>query len=334
MIKLIKYEDIYVEERASIVGKTEKAGPLSSYFDMCEEDEYFGTDTWEKAESEMTHRCINLLLAKRKIKPEDIDLICGGDLLNQCVASSFGIKESGVPYLGLYGACSTFAEAVLCTATFIKAGAIDKGIAHASSHFCSAEKQYRFPLEYGGQRPPTSQNTVTGCGSVLLSRTPSAIRVSDALVGRIVDAGITDVNNMGAAMAKAAADSIKRYFLYSGKKAKDFDIIATGDLGREGYELCSELLGNSIPGLADRFTDCGMLIFDLDKQDVNSGGSGCGCSAAVTAGFFFDKLIKGEVNNVLLLSTGALMNPNTVFQGQSISGIAHAIHFERGECNA
>jgi len=331
MIKLIKYENVYVEERSSVVGKTEKAGPLSSYFDMCEEDEYFGMDTWEKAESEMTHRCINLLLSKRKLSPEDVDLICGGDLLNQCVASSFGIKESGVPYLGLYGACSTFAEGVLCTSTFLKAGAIDRGIAHASSHFCSAEKQYRFPLEYGGQRPPTSQNTVTGCGAVMLSNTPSQIKIADAFVGRIVDAGITDVNNMGAAMAKAAADSIKRYFEYSGKKASDFDIIATGDLGREGYEICCELLGNSVPGLKDKFTDCGMLIFDLDKQEVNAGGSGCGCSAVVAAGYFGDKLMNGEVNNVLLLSTGALMNPSTVFQGQSISGIAHAVHFER--CN-
>lgn len=331
MIKLIKYENVYVEERGSVVGKTEKAGPLHSYFDMCEDDEYFGTDTWEKAESEMTHRCLNLLLSKRKLKLDDVDLICGGDLLNQCVASSFGIKESGVPFLGLYGACSTFAEAVLCASTFIKAGAVDRGIAHASSHFCSAEKQYRFPLEYGGQRPPTSQNTVTGCGALLLSTKPSQIRVADAMVGRIVDAGVTDINNMGAAMAKAAADSIKRYFEISGKKASDFDIVATGDLGREGYEICCELLGNSIDGLKNKFTDCGMLIFDLDKQDVNSGGSGCGCSAVVTASYFGDKLMSGEVNNVLLLSTGALMNPNTVFQGQSISGIAHAVHFER--CN-
>ena len=329
MNKLIKFDKVYVEQRASVVGKTEKAGPLSSFFDICEEDEYFGTDTWEKAESEMTHRCLNLLMSKGKYSPEDIDLICGGDLLNQCVASSFGVKESGVPFLGLYGACSTFAESVLCTSTFIKAGAIDRGIAHASSHFCSAEKQYRFPLEYGGQRTPTSQNTVTGCGSLLLSSTPSSIRVADAMVGRIIDAGITDVNNMGAAMVKAAADSITRYFSYSDKKASDFDIIATGDLGREGYEICCELLGNSIEGLKEKFTDCGMLIFDLDGQDVHAGGSGCGCSAVVTAGYFLDKMEKCEANNVLLFSTGALMNPTTVFQGQSISGIAHAVHFER-----
>lgn len=334
MNKLIKFDNVYVEERASVVGKTEKAGPLSAYFDMCEEDEYFGTDTWEKAESEMIHRCLNLLMSKKKLKSDDIDLICGGDLLNQCVASSFGVKESGVPYLGLYGACSTFAEGVICASTFIKAGAINRGVAHASSHFCSAEKQYRFPLEYGGQRTPTSQNTVTGCGSLLLSTAPSPIRVKDGMVGRIVDAGITDVNNMGAAMAKAAADSLTEYFALSDKKASDFDIIATGDLGREGFEICCELLGDSIVGLKDKFTDCGMLIFDLEGQDVHAGGSGCGCSAVVTAGYFLNKLYMGEINNLLLLSTGALMNPTTVFQGQSISGIAHAVHFERNSAYA
>ncbi len=331
MSKIIKYDNVFVEERASVVGKTQAKEPLCTYFDFCEEDEYFGKDTWEKAESEMTRRCIELLLSKKKLSHGDIDLLCGGDLLNQCVASSFGIKDTGVPFIGLYGACSTFAEAVLCASTFIKADAADRCVAHASSHFCSAEKQYRFPLEYGGQRTPTSQNTVTGCGSVLLSNKPSAITVSDAMVGRIVDAGITDVNNMGAAMVKAAADSITRYFELSGKKPRDFDIIATGDLGREGYELCCELLGNSLQGLKDKFTDCGMLIFDIEKQDVHSGGSGCGCSAVVTTGYFLDKMINGEVNNVLLLSTGALMNPNTVFQGQSISGIAHAVHFERNK---
>ncbi len=331
MSKIIKYDNVFVEERASVVGKTESKGPLKGYFDFCEEDEYFGTDTWEKAESEMTRRCVELLLSKKKLRHGDVDLLCGGDLLNQCVASSFGIKDSGTPYIGLYGACSTFAEAVLCASTFIKAGAANRCVAHASSHFCSAEKQYRFPLEYGGQRTPTSQNTVTGCGSLLLSNNDSFIRVSDAMVGRIIDAGITDVNNMGAAMAKAAADSITRYFELSPRKPKDFDIIATGDLGREGYELCCQILGNSIEGLKDKFTDCGMLIFDMEKQDVHSGGSGCGCSAVVTAGYFLDKMINGEVNNVLLLSTGALMNPNTVFQGQSICGIAHTVHFERNK---
>lgn len=329
MRDIITFDEIYVQNSACIGGKNESIGPLCSYFDMCEQDEYFGQNTWEKAESEMMHRTVNLLLAKAKASPDTIDLMCGGDLLNQCVSSSFGVKEMGVPYIGLYGACSTFAESVLCSCTFIKAGAVDIAVAFAGSHFCSAEKQFRFPLEYGGQRTPTAQNTVTGCGAVLLGREESDIKVENAMVGRIVDAGITDVNNMGAAMAKAAADTLKRYFSASALTPSDFDIIATGDLGREGYEICCELLKDTLPELMDKYTDCGMLIYDLEKQDVHCGGSGCGCSAVVTTGFFFNKLRKGEANNVLLLSTGALMNPTTVFQGQSIAGIAHAVHFKR-----
>lgn len=330
MREIIKFNEIYVKTQASVVGKTEANGPLKAYFDMCERDEYFGTDTWEKAESEMAHRTLNLLLGKAKLSPEELELICGGDLLNQCVASSYGVKELGVPFLGLYGACSTFSEAVICGSTFIHSGGVENAVAFASSHFCSAEKQYRFPLEYGGQRTPTAQNTVTGCGAVLLGKEKSPIKVENAMIGRIVDAGITDVNNMGAAMAKSAADTLTRYFSKSPLTPSDFDVIATGDLGREGYEICCELLKDSLPELADKYTDCGMLIYDLEGQDVHCGGSGCGCSAVVTTGYFFDKLYKGEANNILLLSTGALMNPNTVFQGQSISGIAHAVHFKRG----
>lgn len=329
MNKLISFNGVCVKSFASVVGKTEKRGPLSPCFDMCEEDEYFGKSTWEEAESEMVHRCINILLTKEKLHPGELDVICGGDLLNQCVASSFGVKEWGVPYLGLYGACSTFGEAMLVAGAFVSGGFRERAVGFASSHFCSAEKQYRFPLEYGGQRTPTSQNTVTGCGAVLLEKGECGIMLSDGVIGRIYDAGITDVNNMGAAMAKAAADTIKRYFAFSGKSPDDFDVIATGDLGREGYELCCELLGNNLPGLKDKYTDCGMMIFDMEGQDVHSGGSGCGCSAAVTAGYFLPRIKSGEIERILLVPTGALMNPTTVFQGQSISGIAHAVCIER-----
>lgn len=329
MNKIFVFDNVCINGFASVVGKTEKAGPLSYCFDMCEEDEYFGKDTWEEAESEMVHRCINILLNKTGRAPDSLNLICGGDLLNQCVASSFGVKEWGVPYLGLYGACSTFGEAMLVGGGMVSGGFVKNALGFASSHFCSAEKQYRFPLEYGGQRTPTAQNTVTGCGAVLLEKGQGKIMLKDGLVGRIVDAGITDVNNMGAAMAKAAADTLRRYFALSGKSPSDFDIIATGDLGREGYELCCELLGDAYEKIKDRYTDCGMMIFDMEGQDVHSGGSGCGCSASVTAGYFLPRLKKGELKRVLLVPTGALMNPTTVFQGQSIAGIAHAICFER-----
>lgn len=329
MAGIYSFDNVCLKKYASVVGKTEKKGPLASYFDMCEEDEYFGKDTWEKAESEMAHRCINILLSKAGKSTGEIDLICGGDLLNQCVASSFGIKDSGVPYLGLYGACSTFAEALIVAGSIVSAGFVKNAVGFASSHFCSAEKQYRFPLEYGGQRTPTAQNTVTGCGAAYLEKGIGTILLSDCLVGRIVDAGIVDVNNMGAAMAKAAVDTLRRYFAFSGSSPDDFDVIATGDLGREGYELCCELLCNEIPALKDKYTDCGMLIYDMERQDIHSGGSGCGCCASVTAGYFLPKLERGEINNMLLVPTGALMNPTTVFQGQSIAGIAHAVHFKR-----
>lgn len=328
-MSLIKFEKVFVNEFASVVGKSEKNGPLSACFDLCIDDEYFGKDTWEKAESEMVHQCLNVLLNKAQTKPEGLDLICGGDLLNQCVASSFGVKDWGVPYLGLYGACSTFGEAVIIAGSVINGGFGKKAIGLACSHFCSAEKQYRFPLEYGGQRTPTAQNTVTGCGALLLDTSIGGIRVSDCMIGRIVDAGVTDVNNMGAAMAKAAADTICRYFSESGYTPYDFDIIATGDLGREGYELCYELIGDKIAGFKDKYTDCGMIIYDMEKQDVHAGGSGCGCSAVVTNGLFLPRLLAGEIDNILIVTTGALMNPTTVFQGQSIAGIAHAVHFSR-----
>ncbi len=327
MSKLLKFDDVYVENFASVAGKMEKHGPLGCYFDLTEDDEYFGKKTWEQAESEMVQRCINLLLTKSKTHQKNVDFACGGDLLNQCVGSSFGIKDMGIPFFGLYGACSTFAQSSILAAAFVSGGFYDNVIAYADSHFCSAEKQYRFPLEYGGQRPPLSQYTVTGCGALLVSKNKSSIAIKDGLVGKIVDAGITDVNNMGAAMAKAAVSTIKNYFELSELTPESFDVIATGDLGREGYELvCEELC--KMKGFSDKYTDCGMMIYDYKKQDVHAGGSGCGCSAVVTAGYFLNKLAEGEISRVLLVGTGALMNPNTVFQGESISGIAHAVHFE------
>ncbi len=326
MSKLLRFDDVYAENFASAVGKMEKNGPLGSFFDITEDDEYFGQNNWEQAESEMVRRCINTLLAKAKTNPKQINFACGGDLLNQCVGSSFGIKSFGIPFFGLYGACSTFVESLLMAAALVSAGFYNNAVAYADSHFCSAERQYRFPLEYGGQRPPTSQYTVTGCGAVLASHKKASIKIVDGMVGVPVDAGITDVNNMGAAMAKAAISTIENYFDACGKSPLEFDVIATGDLGREGYELvCDEL--EHLKGFTDKFTDCGMLIYDYEKQDVHSGGSGCGCSAVVTTGYLFDKLVKGEAKKILLVGTGALMNPNTVFQGQSICGIAHAICF-------
>lgn len=324
--EILRFKDVSIKNTASVVGKKESEGPLSPYFDMTELDEYFGKDTWEKAESEMNLRAVNFLLGKAKLDYRDIDISCGGDLLNQCVATSFVFKNRDLPYLGLYGACSTMAESLIVGSVFKSAGFSDRVLCLASSHFCSAEKQYRFPLEYGGQRTPTAQSTVTGCGAILLCGDQECrVEIKEGVVGKIVDSGITDVNNMGAAMAEAAVDTIKRYFNASELTPSDFDIIATGDLGREGYELACELFKSESIDLCGKYTDCGILIYDLEKQDVHSGGSGCGCSAVVTASYFYDKLLKGEAKEVLLIGTGALLNPNTVFQKQSIPAVAHLV---------
>ena len=324
--EILRFNNVFIENTSCVGGKKESEGPLSAHFDMLELDEYFGKDTWEKAESEMNTRTVNFLLSKTKLDYSDIDLSCGGDLLNQCVATSFVLKNCDLPYLGLYGACSTMADSLIIGAVFKSANFAKRVLCFASSHFCSAEKQYRFPLEYGGQRTPTSQSTVTGCGAILLGDSEKCrVEVKEAVVGKIVDSGVTDVNNMGAAMAEAAVDTITRYFGASNLSPDDFDIIATGDLGREGYELACELFKRKKIELYGKYTDCGMLIYDLEKQDVHAGGSGCGCSAVVTAGYFYDKLIKGEAKEILLIGTGALLNPNTVFQKQSIPAVAHLV---------
>lgn len=321
---IIRFDNCRLTNTASTVGKKENEGPLSKYFDLFDNDEYFGTDSWEKAESEMASRCIDELLKKCGYVYEDIDLITGGDLLNQCVSSSFTAKRTGIPYIGLYGACSTAVLAILTASAYVENGYAEKAIAFASSHYCSAEKQYRFPLDYGGQRKPTSQCTVTGCGAFMIEK-EGGLKIKEGLPGIIKDAGITDADNMGAAMAPAAVDTIKRYFSMSDCSPSDFDIIATGDLGREGYELACELLKKEGMDLCGKLTDCGMLIYDIDAQDTHSGGSGCGCSAAVTASLFYNKLTYGDAKDILLIGTGALLSQTTALQGQTIPAIAHLV---------
>lgn len=322
----LKFKNVFLNEASSIVGKKEYEGPLGNRFDGFEEDEYFGCNSFEDAESEMARRNINMLLAKASSSIEDIDLIIGGDLINQCTATSFAINGTSLPFLGLYGACTTAIESIICASVFIDGSFCNKVIGTASSHFCSAERQYRFPLEYGSIRTPTSQNTVTGCGSFLLSNKRSKIRVKSAVIGKIIDKGVTDANNMGAAMACAAVDTIKTFFENSPMRPNDFDIISTGDLGFEGHAIASEMLKLEKLDIGDRFTDCGMLIYDAKTQDTHSGGSGCGCVASVLSGHFFKLMNEGQVKNLLVVATGALLNPNSVFQKKSIPAIAHAVH--------
>ncbi len=326
MREIIYYNNVYINHSASTVGKKEYNGPLGKFFDALEEDEYFGCKSFEEAESEMVRRNLNILIGKSGLDFKDVDLIVGGDLINQCTATSFAIAGTNIPYLGLYGACSTAIESIICASTFINAGYAERAIGLASSHFCSAERQYRFPLEYGSTRTPTSQNTVTGTGAYLISNKKSNIKVKSALIGKIIDKGITDANNMGAAMAGAVVDTIKRYFNNTNEKISDYDLIISGDLGFEGHAIVTKLLKDDNIDLDNKFTDCGMLIYDREKQDVHCGGSGCGCIASVLSAYFLKQLEEGTVKNILTIGTGALLNQNSVFQNRSIPSIAHAVH--------
>jgi len=314
---------------AAVVGGKEGAGPLKKGFDEISADSYFGQDSWEKAETTMLGRCIDRCLQKAGgAKP---DVILGGDLLNQCVSSAFAVRDRAAPYLGLYGACSTMAEGLALAALLLDGGGASNALAFTGSHFCAAERQYRFPLEYGGQRTPTSQWTVTGAGAVLLANETEVLRVTHVTPGRVVDAGVTDANNMGAAMAPAAYDTILAHFDDTGRDFADYDAIFTGDLGAVGHDILQDLLQKEglDPGL--KYLDCGVLIYDLLTQDVHAGGSGCGCSASVLAGHILPAMERGVWNRVLFAGTGALMSPLTCQQGCSIPGVCHAVTIERRE---
>lgn len=314
---------------ASVVGKKEHEGPLSKYFDMHDPSDKFGKDTFEKAESEMQRLALNTALAKAKMRSDDIGAVFAGDLMNQCTGSSYGLASFGIPYFGLYGACSTAAEGLMLAAMTVDKGVFDIAASVSSSHNCSAERQFRFPLEYGSQRPPTAQWTATAAGAFIVGRAEKGVMaVTEALPGRIIDKGINDAANMGAAMAPAAADTILRYFLCGARDPKDFDMIVTGDLGAEGHAICREILKREGLELGERFGDCGMMIYDGKRQDTHSGGSGCGCSASVTAGYIAHRLAAGEIKNALLIGTGALMSPASVQQGLSIAGIGHLVRLE------
>ncbi len=314
-------------------GSKEAQGPLSEYFDFIDESDKFGKDTFEQSESELQRITLGLALKKSGLTPNEIDAVFAGDLMNQCVGSSYGLAAFGIPFFGLYGACSTAAEGLILGAMALDGGGFDTVATVSSSHNASAERQFRFPLEYGSQRPPTAQWTATASGVFVLgkSRAAGCVKVVAAMPGRIVDKGITDQANMGAAMAPAAANTLYEYFKSSGKAPEDFDMILTGDLGHEGHQICTELLNSKGLNLGERFDDCGKLIYDSQRQDTHSGGSGCGCSAAVTAGYVMSRFEKGEINDMLLVGTGALMSPSSVLQGLSIAGIGHLVHLSTRE---
>lgn len=314
---------------ASVVGRREYEGPLGDCFDLHDSTDKFGMKTWEKAESEMQRLAFNVMLAKASASERDVDALFAGDLLNQCVGSSYGLLDFDIPYFGLYGACSTAVEGLMMCAMMTSAGYFGTCSAVTSSHYCSAERQYRTPLEYGAQRTPTAQWTVTGAGAFLVER-EGKILIREALPGIVVEKGIKDASNMGAAMAPAAADTLLRYFRYSDRKPEDFDMIVTGDLGKEGGEILCELLLAENLDIRSRYYDCGTMIYDLERQDMHAGGSGCGCSAVVLASRLCPRLEKGEIRSLLMIGTGAMMSPSSIQQGQSIPAVAHLIHL----CNA
>lgn len=311
---------------ASVAGKFESQGPLGKAFDKIIYDSYDGLDTYEQAESRFQSEAVTEALTKAKIKAEEVDCIFAGDLLNQCVGSSYGLIDFGIPYLGQYGACSTMAQGLIMASVFVESGAAKTAMCVTSSHFCSAERQYRFPLEYGGVRTPTAQWTVTGSGSCILKNAKKGPCIARATVGRIVDLGVKDANNMGAAMAPAAAQTLKNYFDDTGTSPRDYDLILTGDLGEVGSKSLYDLLLLEDIDIRNRHNDCGLMIFDRNKQDVHAGGSGCGCAASVFCSKILSDLSSGIYNNILFMATGALMSPTTCGQGATIPSIAHLVN--------
>ncbi|MBQ9947099.1 MAG: stage V sporulation protein AD [Oscillospiraceae bacterium] len=323
--KTFKYDKASVRAYAAVVGKAENEGPYGGEFDEVIEDNKGGRDTWEQAESLFQHKAVGHVLRKTELTPDKVDLIFAGDLLNQCVSSSYGLKDYFIPFLGIYGACSTFAEGLLLAGAMVNAGYAERAIAVTSSHFSSAERQFRFPLNYGGVRPPTAQWTATASGAVMVEDTSRPPFIRAATVGKIEDMGVNDQNNMGAAMAGAAYDTISRHFKHTGANAEDFDLIITGDLGLVGSELLCDLFKRDGIDIRSRHKDCGLMLFDRSTQDVHAGGSGCGCSASMMCGHFMKRIESGELRRVLFCATGALMSTTMIQQGGTIPGIAHAV---------
>lgn len=315
-------------ETAAIVGPKESDGPLAKYFDKCLEEEFWGEKTWEKAESKIIKETANLALSKSNVTSADIDYCFAGDLLNQCISSNFGLRETNIPYFGVFGACSTFVESLCLGSVFIDGNAAQKILCATSSHFCSAEKQFRFPLELGNQRAPTAQWTVTGAGAAVLAREGEGPKITYATPGKIVDMGIKDSNNMGAAMAPAALDTLITHFHDTGRNPSYYDAIISGDLGYIGKDILIDMAKTEGFNIKSNYNDCGVLIFDKEKQDTHSGGSGCACIATVFSGYLYKQIKEHKMNKVLLMATGALTNATSAQQGESIPGIAHAVAIE------
>ena len=320
-----------IAAHASIAGPKEGEGPLAEWFDTVLEDDLLSQKSWELAEMEMVRRCVLDALNKARLPSEAIQAMLGGDLNNQIIASSFAARTLGMPFIGLYGACSTFVQALVTGAALISGGFLENAACVASSHFCTAERQFRFPLELGTQRPPQASRTATACGAAVLAREGVGLRVTSGTLGRVIDLNITDANHMGAAMAPAVYDTIAAHLADTGRSAEDFDLIATGDLGWIGRDLLLELCaagGVALP--PEKLIDCGASLY-YKEQDAHAGGSGCGCVASVSCGWLMKRMEAGEFHRLLLVGSGAMLSPTSSQQGQSVPGIAYAACIE-GEC--
>ena len=310
---------------ASVVGPKEGKGPLNEYFDIVLDEDTFGEKSWELSESKMFKHAMEIALEKGNVKKEEVHYMFGGDLVNQLYPSSFAARDLEIPFFGIYGACSTMSEGMCLSAMMIDGGYADIVLNGASSHYSTAERQFRFPLEYGSQKSMTSQRTVTGAGAVLMKSKGEGPKVTHITIGKVVDKGINDGNNMGAAMAPAAIDTIYAYFKDTKDDPNSFDIIATGDLGKLGKQITEDLLKERGLDISNTYTDCGIEVFNLKSQDVHCGGSGCGCSAVTFSGYIYNKLKSREFKKVMLVSTGALLSPTSTLQKQTIPCVAHAV---------
>jgi len=313
---------------AAVGGKQEGDGPLGGRFDEIDPDSFCAQSTWEQAESELQHRALRHAMQKGDLRSTDIDLVLGGDLMNQCIGTTFALRPEGIPFWGIYGACSTMGEGLGMASLLLDGGQVSTAAVLTSSHFCTAERQYRNPLPYGSQRTPTAQWTATASGCCILGRQGGFLRITHVCPGRIRDYGITDVNNMGAAMAPAAIDTLSAVFADTHTAPGDYDMIFTGDLGELGHDIVVDLMGRQGCDLRRNYHDCGLLLYDRTKQDMHAGGSGAGCCASVLCSWILPQLRHGVWKRVLFAPTGALLSPTSSFQGESIPGICHAIILE------
>lgn len=317
-----------ITQWASIAGKKEKEGPLGKHFDHTHQDSYFGQKTWELGEKRMQQLALQTLAKKAGMRQNEFDVVFSGDLLNQCIGSSFTLRNTGIPHLGLYGACSTMAESLLMASMAVGGGFRHHAVAMTSSHFASSERQYRFPLGYGGQRTPTAQWTVTGAGAAMVCQSGKGPRITACTIGTVTDLGIKDANNMGAAMAPAALSTIKAHFKDLHTTADAYDLIVTGDLGQLGKDILLDMAQREGISLGGKLTDCGTMVFDCVKQDVHCGGSGCGCSAITLCGYLLNQLNEKKLRKILFCGTGALLSPTSTQQGMPIPGVCHGVCIE------